>query len=124
MSDDVSGDGIDKKTFYCLLIRNAFRILALPKKERGRLSPPKCDNATFTPKSEYHYQKLFMIFCKSHEGWVSGWSGKGNRSSWWVGNGKLEVKLVRGAGQVNGDTAACFWNLIQVENWVLSKSHT
>ena len=44
---------------------------------------------------------LFVVFCNSHAGCVSGCSGKGNRSSWWVGDGKLEVKLVRGAGQVS-----------------------
>ena len=131
------------------------------KRRGGRLSPPKCDNATFTPTVNIitkncmiFHQSLqvaftgflgqigqppnfencqdfesimslfFMIFCKSHGGWVSGWSGKGNRSSWWVGNGKLEVKLVRGAGQVNGDTFVSFWNRIQAENKILSTSHT
>ena len=67
--------------------RNAFRIPALPKRRRR----------------------------SSHEGRISGWSGKGNRSSWSVGDGKLEVKLVREAGQVSEDTFVSFWNRIQVE---------
>ena len=52
-----------------------------------------------------------MVFCKSDEGGFLVIQGKQViLVGWLAGNGKLEVKLVRAAGQVNGDTIAFSWN--------------